>query len=90
VCTWPQCEYSNRSSTNILMHIRNHLGKPTIQCNQIGCKRKYKDPQSFSNHLRSHLGLTFACKGCGKKFDNYSQLMVHRKKYHKNTNSYTE
>ncbi len=90
VCTWPECQYLNRYLTNILMHIRNHLGKPIIQCNRIGCKRKYKDPRSFGNHLRCHLGLSFVCKDCGEKFDNHSQLMVHRKKHRKNTESDTE
>ncbi len=87
LCTWPECEYENRSKTKFKLHFYNHKERPVVECEWNGCNRKYKNPISYRNHLKFHAGTTFICKdeNCGQHFLNHSKLSTHRK-MHNNQN----
>lgn len=59
---------------------RNKCVKYTYQCPQ--CSVVFSNADSFTNHLKYHMGKTVLCDFCGEKFMHEKGLQRHIKMYH--------
>ena len=46
------------------------------------CNVHYKTQKGLESHNEKHLGITYDCQECGKKFSQKSHLIVHLKSVH--------
>lgn len=81
----PHCSVYFAQKTNLTQHInRMHLaGQPQSQHECHICHRVFNHTSGLSRHLVTHAGVTFACKECGKKFNDRSSVQRHVQHVHK-------
>lgn len=77
------CGRPFRRWSNILIHLKRHLGIKNYICRC--CGKRFVIKQKLEEHMRVHTGVApIKCDDCPKKFRRYSNLIQHRNRYHLN------
>ena len=86
----PSCPLMFTLPINLKRHIKRvHEGIKNHQCDV--CEKKFASKNEVKEHMTMHTGeKAYKCEECGKAFSQLSSLYGHRKKSHKEKESYIQ
>ncbi len=79
----PICGKTILSKFGYDAHVARHSGKFKFWCST--CEKGYWNRANYDQHMNKHLGITFSCELCTKKFLVKSSLKRHLEKCHMET-----
>ena len=82
-CTFPSCDYSCTSSSDVKRHSLIHSNDKPFKCDYPECKKSYTTGGSLRIHKMNHTGeKPFKCLNCNYETTKASSLNVHLKSCH--------
>ena len=72
-----RCKYCDKSFDSSKGLTEHHQEKHKIMCCKT-CNRDFKNPTTYSRHLKTHSGSSQVCSVCSKAFAYASQLKTHQ------------
>ena len=76
----PICGKTILSKFGYTAHVARHSGSFKFWCST--CEKGYWNRANYDQHMNKHLGITFSCELCTKKFNVKSSLKRHLEKCH--------